>query len=418
MIVKTMSELLQGVIEFEKKRIEEFEFKIEHCPTIGEQYEGIMLKGLNNLFSRDSNLKVVSGFIRNNQNTLSPQVDCMIVQGNGKKIPNSNGKFVYPLAQVIAIFEIKKNLFTSELEDSYSHLYSFIAPDFDDYHRDLTSHEIHFFNNSYAKITGKKVTCYDEGRHQDNPFMEQLYCGLLNNFASPLRIVFGYEGFCDEKSLRQKYIDFLGEKIQKKGFGPFSYPDMIICGDSCLFRLNADPYISHVVDSSFLFYASSSKYNIQILSEIIYSRLSHKYAFDFSGDNQQEPIHPFLVTSFHEEGEKQGWTIKIVPFKDQWQSEAKLWEPQIVSEKAYTLFNLLCSGEPVKRKDISDANASDIIKEVLNTTMVALRDDELFLTTRRLCCCIMPDGTFVVGDDAEGYFSRWLKNYMQKNKKK
>ncbi|WP_413227377.1 DUF6602 domain-containing protein [Bacillus altitudinis] len=52
-------------------------------------------------------LRVVSGQIINKNKDISSQIDCMIVEGEGRQIPNTND-FIYDISQVIAVIEVKK----------------------------------------------------------------------------------------------------------------------------------------------------------------------------------------------------------------------------------------------------------------------------------------------------------------------
>lgn len=68
-------------------------------------------------------LKVCSGFIENSDKEVSKQIDCMIVTGEGKKIPYTND-YIYDIHQVIAVIEVKKDLFSRTLESAYMNLLS------------------------------------------------------------------------------------------------------------------------------------------------------------------------------------------------------------------------------------------------------------------------------------------------------
>lgn len=46
----------------------------------------------------------------------------MIVEGEGEPIPYTD-KFIYDISQVIAVLEIKKNLYKDELVDSYNKMH-------------------------------------------------------------------------------------------------------------------------------------------------------------------------------------------------------------------------------------------------------------------------------------------------------
>jgi hypothetical protein len=76
--------------------------QVKHGPTIGDMYEGLTQKGLRQ--NLPAAFKVVSGFARTADGTISNQIDCMVVVGEGEPVPNTH-RWIYPVDRVIAVVE-------------------------------------------------------------------------------------------------------------------------------------------------------------------------------------------------------------------------------------------------------------------------------------------------------------------------
>lgn len=113
-----LSELLRKLMLDEKKVMNNN--PVKHPTLIGSMYEGATKKILKKIDFSHPDLKVVSGIITSGDNH-SGQIDCMVVIGEGERITNTDD-FFYPIDKVIAVFEIKKNLFSREIDNVYQHL--------------------------------------------------------------------------------------------------------------------------------------------------------------------------------------------------------------------------------------------------------------------------------------------------------
>lgn len=420
MIIKNSSQIINEIIKFEKKKIDEFDIKINHTPTIGKQYEGMTINALNQSIPSTLSLRIISGFIKNSKNQLSGQIDCMICFGDGELVPGTKDEYIYEISQVLVVIEIKKNLFSNELKDSYEHLLGVnnLICDYED----IPSEHMDIINTSFAKATGVLIRNRDDIKSLNNEFLEMTYHGLLSQFIMPLRIVIGYEGFSTEKSLREKFISFIESNPNKKGFGPFSFPDLILCGKNCLLKLNGEPY-SPVIEDDFLeFYSSSSENNIQILTELIFSRISRYTLFDFSEDDKQEQLKYYLGAKLTKLDGRTGWEYRYHSLNISTNNSnggVVKWQPAFVSQEAHIVFSYLCKGEV----DITSAyfksvkqNVPDILEQLLKTRLIALRENKLYLITYNLQCVILPTGEYVVADDNYGYFDKWLSDFMHERK--
>ena len=117
-MIEKASELLERFIEIERSKLNEVE--MPHMPTLGSAYEEITKQSIDQEFIIPSGLelKVVSGFISIRDKILSNQIDGMLVHGEGKRY-GLTSDFIYPIDQVLCVFEVKKTLNKSDYADAF-----------------------------------------------------------------------------------------------------------------------------------------------------------------------------------------------------------------------------------------------------------------------------------------------------------
>jgi len=118
-VIRTLAELLLQVKERESERLDAVDIK--HAPTIGTMYEGLSKELLAQVIPGELNLQVVSGFLIDGQGGMSGQIDCMLVEGEGERIPYTYD-FNWHIKDLVAVFEIKKTLYAKDLADAFAHL--------------------------------------------------------------------------------------------------------------------------------------------------------------------------------------------------------------------------------------------------------------------------------------------------------
>src|ERR1019366_5237784 len=69
-------------------------------------------------------LRVVSGFAVDGKGGTTGQLDYMLVRGAGTPVPYVTGVHQWHVEDVLAVFEVKKNLFGVDLGDAYDQLKS------------------------------------------------------------------------------------------------------------------------------------------------------------------------------------------------------------------------------------------------------------------------------------------------------
>jgi len=415
--ISTTSQLIREILDHELNSYKDFGFDITHRPDIGDQYENALSKSLKKLVIPENiDLRLVSGNIHNSVRNetgnyrVSGQIDCMLVYGNGEYIPGTNNKYVYPVNQVLAIIEVKKNFYTAELKDSYEHLNS-VREIYNDL-SGLSAYDWQHFRRMFAKLTGKALQSYEE--HQTlNPQDEAIFHGWLTQYNSPLRIVFGYEGFKNESSFRAKFYDYLSTKVQQQGFGPFSFPDLTICGEACVVKLNGEPYEPFFHDGKLEFLATNTGHTLAILCEMLLSKISRIVPIDFSEDKDSEPLNYFMNTQFVSQDNLQGWAFLMHDLDESELNQVydlQRWQPLEVSEKVFECFKILLNDNlPLRYFD----GEPSLLQELIGTHFTAILGEELTLTTRELKAAEYLGGRRFVGENGDGYFDLWEAEFMR-----
>ena len=186
-MIKTVAELLSAVAVEERQKLDTY--KISHAPTIGSMYEGLSRSILEKAIPERLNLKVVEGFVVFGDDT-SGQIDCMLVAGEGERIPHTD-KYKWPIENVISVFEIKKTLTSSELFDSYFHLREvdrLYASYIQSGRARNVKVDIEIPRRIFGQVTG--VIPPPHTKIEELSFdMEMIYHTLIMEFLSPIRIV-------------------------------------------------------------------------------------------------------------------------------------------------------------------------------------------------------------------------------------
>ncbi|MEK4407565.1 DUF6602 domain-containing protein [Bacillus sp. FSL L8-0642] len=421
-MIVTVSDFLQSLMEKEKELIKKYEI-VGHAPTIGDMYEGLTAELLNKSLFKELDIRVAAGKIRNGEGEYSNEVDCMIVEGEGDKIPYTE-KYIYDISQVIAVLEIKKNLYKNDLIDSYNKMHKIYKIG------DQTKIELNGLRDAFRQIVKKELPNYED--IVSLPFHEQMiYHSLLMEETLPVRIIFGYYGYKSEFSLREAFYKFISDNMGNKGFSPVTFPDLIICGNSSLIKLDAMPYPGFIDDKNFWnFYASSKQNPLLLLLEVIWTRLSYKYKIDssiFGDDLESETFHPFISGKAIEINGKMGWECRYKYISQENLNDDPIkfnWEPEELTEHEVFIINWLC------QHGVLDVNRP-IFQNMLSSQGLLLEDVILGLNEKGLtyfhngefrllideCQIVIVDGKWYAAENKTGRLKRWLMKKTKSNNK-
>lgn len=427
-MIETVSDFLLALIRKEQTVLASS--PISHGPTIGNMYEGLSRSILERTFPHDLGLRLVSGFISGRDGGLSGQIDCMLVSGSGLPIPYTDS-FVWPIQQVIAVFEIKKNFYSADLKDSFAHLARIRAMELD-YRDSLRGDPTATFDpttvrRSFSEISHRSLEGSSVEALSRDFNLESLYRTLVNEHHGIIRIVVGHRGFSTEHSFRTKIYDYLNENLGQPGFGVGSFPQLILCGQYSFVKANGEPYALGFVEDDWWPFCFTSSYNpVRFLLELLWTRLEREYGIGglWGDDMLLETPHAFLLGRARIDGSTAGWDFRFVNTSPQSIAslgESERWQPQFLTDtQGVVILQLIQEG----RINLDDRSFKDFLTRegcddpqkfvtaLTETQLVACSIDggELRLTTTELALAVLGDGRIVAAENNTGRLTRWLRD--------
>ncbi|WP_292950254.1 hypothetical protein, partial [Neptuniibacter sp. UBA847] len=340
--------------------------------------------------------------------------------------------YKYHVKNVIAVFEVKKNLYSADLKDSYYKLrqviesYSQYLFESDDSSKKKQINLSPAYHN-FSSITGITAPEYHlrETLSQESLL---LYTTLIIEQLSPVRIVLGYNGFKSEYSLREGFYKFLEKEITKtgsgQGFGVPTFPSLVVCDNYSLVKGNGLPYKTLMRDGYWDCLMSTTASPVLILLELIYTKLSLNYDIGdpWGLDDEVENLNEFLRAKPH----AKGWEVKYEMRSDEVLKSRIVfhaWEPIELSEvqnNCLTMINLtggISTNSPAFMQLVSDADVEvqDFIQELISTGIFSYSADTQEITKTQEHCnvCVMPDGKVFVGLGNRERFENWISEYSR-----
>ncbi len=416
--------MLLAFMKAESKALANYDLK--HAPSIGNMYEGLSSKILNSAVPVGLELRVVSGFIVDAQNNMSGQIDCMLVTGEGEQIPYTE-YYKWPVWDVLAVIEVKKNLYGAELADSFYHLRQ-VSESFSNWvfaeGGKKRSFSLIPAMRAFSTITGIHAPRYPDRMSLTEP-LQLIYHTLVAEQLTPVLIVFGYNGYKSETSLRDGLYDFLKDRDLGKGYGVPSFPHQITCNGNSLVKLTGQPYMVPMDGDYWTFYGSTQSNPLWVMIELIWTKIANRFSIEMSWgeDLDVEVIKRFMEAKAILENGQGGWMLKYTSMSgdDEPSVQHKAWSPEFVSNTQFVIFNELCKEElditaPAFIEYISNEEKSveSFVADLRKTGLVSLDGTILRLTTAKLMCAILPEGGFAVGENNTGRMTRYMLKKMRK----
>lgn len=422
-MIKTVADLLKAFADAERTKLDTEE--LTHGPTIGAMYEGLTKEIVDRSIPAELGLRVLSGFA-SFDGQLSGELDCMLVRGEGEQIPYTE-KYKWHIKDVIAVFEVKKTLSAADLADSYNHLrevsnlYSKYMES-DDAKGD--SFNIRWPRKAFSQITG--VVAPEHSKVEELPFdLEMIYHTLINEFFGPIRIVVGHHGWKKEKTLRDHIAKMLEDRlINPAGMGVGSFPQLIIGGEFSLVKANGFPYTPPMIKGMWPFLLSTSHNPLRVLLELIFTKLDALYGTSLIEDDstEQEAMSSCLRARAVQQGDRKGWEYLYDELSERTMSHrgaSYLWEPSELTKGQCVVIDLLCKEMSVNLKDThfvefaskEDGGVDAFVRSLVQTQLVAIRNDELVLTTEQ-CQVIFFGENCYAGENNAGQLTTWLEHKM------
>jgi hypothetical protein len=332
-MITSLSELMEALRTKEAEVLKRHDIK--HGPTIGDMYEGLTRDIVGRAIPTRLGLQIAEGFIEGVDGKKSNQADVLLVKGEGRKIPYTN-KVIWPIKDVLAVFEVKKTLYGDSLADSFQKMSTVYQ-----LHKDFEAaggyggKSIAFAHKNFARATGFYPNLSEvDGLPAPLP---QIHHMTLMEHLAPVRIVLGYEGYVDELALRKGISDLLLKLGPSPNRGMTSLPSLVICRRNSVLKLNGMPYCDCQNDWEGWWntMASNAENPTRLMLEMLWTKIGTELDVLLPMDDSlnQEKLAPFLRQKYFDgeiDGKRQ--TGFIVDFIDHLPSDENeltdsAWEP-------------------------------------------------------------------------------------------
>lgn len=427
-MIKTIADFLHALMQREAEELQGL--AIPHGPTIGDMYEGLTQEILTMAMPGNLGLRVVSGFVEDGRGALSGQIDCMLVVGTGRKIPRLK-RYIWHIKDVIAVLEIKKNLYSRELADAFDHLETVHAVGVA-YVKSGDAYETMniggtLMNRAFSQITGHLAPNADNYLTEfpkAPPFDRAVYSALLNERVGTIRVVFGYRGFKNEKNFRDALHEVLAARSGKRGIGIAGLPHLVVSGRHVLVKANGMPYAARsTAPDQWNFYATTEVTNpLMILLELIWTRIGEDFTLrgQWGDDLDVEVMHLFMSARLEQIGDTQGWGVtphlassRVLKRT----SGLRPWQPVILDEDQVMVLAVILKVGHVDFANVEvwrwaagrGLDLDALQKELLASRLVAMDGSRMELITENCKVLALPDGRFAAEDDNTGRLTRWAR---------
>ncbi len=424
-MIKKVSDFLQKLIDKENGLLKEQ--NIKHGPTIGDMYEGLTQGVLDKALPLNSPLDVTAGFIVDQDGNISQELDCLVVTSVGEEIPYTT-KRKYMIDDVVAVIQVKKNLYAADIKSGYENLLSVMK------FESTQPKSATLLIDAYQSITRRPLP-----NREDVPALpfeiQMVYHSLVTELASPARIILGYNGFKSHSRFRQSFLNYLESQADgkpKKGYGPASFPNLIVCGQYSLVKCNGMPFVGPLdKNNCWPFYCSASSNPIELILQVIWTKLVYDEKLPnsvFDDDVWLESFaHLLSVKHVRKNDGTQGWAYSITTASDNdlnQPDEPSLWEPAFIDLTQHFVITRLCAEGEVDLLDpdlesylSKEGYTIDSLVDSLNSVGLAAREgDRLLLLTRGCASAFLPDGRIVAGENVGGQLMKWMNRDLEKNK--
>ncbi|MCF2503475.1 hypothetical protein L0663_08820 [Dyadobacter sp. CY107] len=430
-MINTISDLLEQFKLYALTKIEQDESNVKHRVTIGEMFEGVTQQLLSRSVFKGLNLKIVQrSFISNDEGAMSDEMDCMLVVGEGQNISFS-GRFKYHIRDVIAVFQVKKNLYANDIDDSHQNLRSVLnisTP------RDAEPFVGRMHRDAYRALVGKELP--ERSRVENLPDKEKMaYHLLLMEAFHPLRIVIGYYGYSSEYSLREGFVKKMEQNLKDgstKGYSPGGLPNLYICGNNTIIKNDGMPMAFPFTQNPYYWeiLMSSSEKSMYHMLELIWTRLSYKFGISsdiFGDDFDYEAAHPFLACKVMKLTDSHwGWDFRYHYLTRKQLSlpmSALPWKPYELDVPQVVILQFFqaqgyCNVSDPSLLDLISRNNIDFestLQILIKQRLLYQEENEIGLLVDDLQICIAGDGKIYAGENKSGEMSHYLLNLIKKS---
>jgi hypothetical protein len=385
---------------------------VRHPTVVGDMYEGLTGELLRKALPFP-NVGVSTGFIEDERGKLSPQLDRLVVLGEGREVPYSSAR-VFPIKDVVAVLEVKKSLYARDLSKGYDNLREVgqLEPSTAGVHR-------HVVEGAFHCITGR--ACADDPLSMPEPW-RTIYLCLAKEGCLPARILIGYHGYKSLEKFRLAVGEHVEANLRQNGFGPLSWPSLVLNERYAIGKNDGFPYNTRVEpDGTWPFMLSSSTTPpLRALLEVLWTRLTMRFGEPdglFGEDLELECWERLL--DFQLDTALRGWLVtdhSKLDVREPRRGPTR-WQPVELSLAEFTVANWFCGGSeldvntPPKVALASNAELEQALKGLVEKKLVGSYPDQpnkFRLLTRQLGLVLSPQGKFLAGENISGQLSRWV----------
>lgn len=242
----------------------------------------------------------------------------------------------------------------------------------------------------------------------------------------------GYNGYTSESSLRESFIKFLGENLSTedkkiKGFGPNNFPNLIICDDYTILKMDGMPFIAPLDSDGWWTFLTTSHYNkMRFLLEALWTRLSYKYSLSqeiFGEDLQKEPATVFLRLRYKRDENAEGWEFDYWPATDKQLNDnygVEEWEPVEIDKAQFSIMQEMgrkgvvnwAEDKALHEFVMSEGYRSieEFVQRICDTRLVCREGNYLKYLTDE-CVCLCCGGKWYAADNKDNRLQNWVMKH-------
>ena len=378
------------------------------------------MKGLVGKFSRGPSQKAYD--------KLSGQLDCMLVRGNGDKIPYTSD-FKWHVKDVIAVLEVKKTINPGALSDSYEHLRDVYSLYLQYIEAEGGALDLSWPRRVFSQITG--VAAPDHDAVGTLTFdLETIYHTLVTEFICPVRIVVGHHGGKNESTLRQNIANYVKSRTSNPfGMGVNSFPHQIVSGEFSLVKANGLPYTTKLLNGTWPFLLSTRHNFVRVMLEIIFSKIDAIFDTNiaFEDSIEQEAMASCLRGRAVKKEDKSGWEYTFDNVSEKalkTRGHTYLWRPALLTTSQHVVIEHLCKNSKIDMtaKDFIEfaegepGGFAGFVQSLIDTRLIARKGGNLVLTTVKCQAIIAPDGNYYAAENNFDQLTNWIAGIIGKQK--
>jgi hypothetical protein len=394
---------------------------VSHGPTIGNMYEGLTRELLERAIPAELDIRLVDGFVLGVDGKHSHQTDAMLVMGEkGQRIPKTD-QWIWPIEDVLAVFEVKKSLFGNQLVDSIEKMRVVSLQQKELMASERKQVKLGPSRAAFARLMGRFPSAGELEDFQGAG--GEILRTIAHEQLAPVRIVFGYEGYADETGLRKGFLDALRDTPGGVA-GPAVLPNLIICRKNAILKLNGHPFVSLAGDDGrWNLFGSTRTAPFALLLELIWTRLGNEFNAQFPVDDSltKEVIAPLLAGEVVTNGSARGWMFHCNTLNKEQLAVilADRWEPVAVTLEEYVIFGMAMNlgGLDLNDQSLREAAAQSALDlKAVADRLVAERlfswfaPDVAHPINDTIHTAVTPDGNFWLSDNQQ-LLGLWSQQY-------